>query len=279
MVIKPNKTGRGNRRLKEPFFKMAKGFAQRRGRLILGSAAAAVVIAGAYAGYGYLMAAPWLQIEVITVDGDARLTRDEVIETAGIRKGENILALSTVKAVEGLKTNPWVEEARVWRTGLDAVAIEIKERVPLALVRFERPGFPQRLRIMDAGGVVFTEYSHEYALDLPVVSGGFGGWEGWEEREGAWTVPGVMELIGFLKAREGFSLGDVSEIRADKTFGLSVYTLREGVRLDVGVDGFEEKFKTFEKIVASRGQTLRGVVSIDLNNPGEAVVKFQTNMV
>jgi len=250
----------------------------RRGRMIMVAAGLTVAGAGGYMGYRELMTSPYLAVTEITVDGAARLSKNEVVAESGIEMGSNIFSFSVSEAAEGVKRHPWVARARVARTGLGAVRIEIKEREPAALVRFERPGGADRLRIMDMSGVVFAEYSHEDALDLPVVTGVIEGWEGRDDG-GGWSAPTVMKLIAFLKDRTGFNINDVSEIHADGVFGLTVYTLTDGVRLNVGIGGFEEKFAAFDRIVESRGGTLAGIEAMDLINPGEVVVKFTTNMV
>lgn len=276
MATKSTPIRRFNKKRSEPFFKRAKAFAAARGKVMLVAAALPAAALGGYAGYRQVMTSQYLVITEIAVGGTVRLSKEEIIVESGIKAGENIFSFSASDAVKALKENPWVKEARIGRTGLDAVSIEISERVPLALVRFERPGMPDRLRIMDAQGDVFAEYTHEDALDLPVVTGIT---EGWRERDGVWTAPAVLELIQFLKNRQGFNIEDVSEIHLDKTFGISVYTLNEGVRLDVGNGGFEEKFASFDKIIVSRGGTLRGIEAMNLNDPREVVVKFTTNMV
>ncbi|MBI5885361.1 MAG: FtsQ-type POTRA domain-containing protein [Deltaproteobacteria bacterium] len=278
MAVKPRTIRRVNRRVRPPFLSRARAFMGRRGRMILVAAGVSAAGIGGYMGYCELMTSPYLAVTGITVDGAKRLSEDEIIAESGIEEGCNLFSFSAGDAAEAVKRLAWVVQAQVRRTGLDTVRIEIKEREPVALVRFERPGAPDRLRIMDSAGVVFAEYSHEDALDLPVVTGVIEGWEGRDDG-GEWSAPAVMRLIAFLKQRKGFNINDVSEIHADGVFGLTVYTLNDGVRLNVGTGGFEEKFAAFDRIVASRGGTLSGIEAMDLINPGEVVVKFTTNMV
>ena len=58
--------------------------------------------------------------------------------------------------------------------------------------------------------------------------------------------------------RSGFNITNVSEINIDADHGLS--SLRStGVRLDVGMGSFEEKLASFEKILGTRGGSLRAL--------------------
>ena len=132
------------------------------------------------------------------------------------------------------------------------------------------------LYVMDTSGVIFKKYSAEEGLDLPVVTGlskeslASGG-ENLEER--------LMELISVLTNRSGFNITNVSEINIDADHGLSLFTLDEGVRLDVGMGSFEEKLASFEKILGTRGGVLKGIEAFDLNNYREVIVRFTTDVV
>lgn len=277
MAVKPTPIRRVNKRARPPLLRRAGTFIGRYGKAAMVTAAIPAAIIGVYAGYRELMTTPYLALTEIAVTGAKRLSKEEVIEESGIELGQNILSYSVSDVVDGLKQDPWIAQAWIARTGLDSVRIEIKEREPLALVRFERPGTPDRLRIMDSTGVVFTEYTHEDALDLPVITGVSD--TGWAEHNGGWSAPAVMGIIQFLKERKGFNINDVSEIRVDGVFGLTIYTLKDGVRLSVGTDGFKEQFEAFDRIVASRGGTLNGIEAMNLIKPGEVVVRFTTNMI
>ncbi|MBI5235342.1 MAG: FtsQ-type POTRA domain-containing protein [Deltaproteobacteria bacterium] len=255
--------GRGNKRLSEPLSKRTRRFFSG----AVKTAAIAVVIGAAVYGAWWIRAiataSPYLAISSIKVSGVERITRGEVLSASGIRTGDNMFGFSASEAEARIKDNPWVNEAVVRRTSLGAVSIEISERRPVALIRLDD------LYVMDASGTAFKRYSGSDALDLPVITG----LERAELKEDATGLSAwVVALLSALSQRRGFSIADVSEIHADKVFGLSVYT-DDGVRLDLGVGRFEEKLSAYEKILKSRG-SLRGIEAIDLNNTRGVVVKF-----
>jgi len=258
---------RPNKRLKEPFGKRARrGFKKVLKPLLVIVFIVGSVFSGRWS-YHKLLTAPYLTINAVNVTGVARVRPESAAELAGL-KGRNILSFRAKDVVERLRKNPWIEDADIARSYPAAVNIVVRERRPAALVKMDG------MYVMDAGGVIFKKLSAEDNLDLPVVTGltrasvagGKGGWS-------------LLELLNTLKTRKGFNLAKVSEIHFDPTFGFSVYTLDEGVRLDVGMDAFEEKLVSFEKVLRARGGSLDGIEAMDLNNSHQVVVRFTADVI
>ncbi|MBI5468556.1 MAG: FtsQ-type POTRA domain-containing protein [Deltaproteobacteria bacterium] len=270
MNKKPLKSKRRNRRHREPFLKRA-------GRSLARFMKAAVVLAagsalayGGWRGYKELTTTERLAIETIEIAGAFRVSEDDIHDLAGIEEGDNILSFRESVVAGKIRRNPWIKEVDVSRGLPSTVTIEVTEREPLALVKLDA------MYVMDASGVVFKKYSPGDGLDLPVITGLTA--DGLRETSGE-LEEGLLDLMRTLKGREGFNLSKVSEIHADRVFGLSVYTLDEGVRLDVGLQGFSPKLESFEKILKTRGGSLNGIEAMDLNNYREVVVRFSANVV
>lgn len=270
MYKKPIKTKRINRRLREPFLKRAKRAVLRFSGVIMAALILPALVWGGYEGYTALTTTERLAIETIKITGANRVSEDDIYDLAGIDEGDNILSFKAEAVAENLKKNPWIKEARVSRSLPATVNIEISEREPMALVKLDA------IYVMDSTGVVFKRYSSEDALDLPVITGLT--MDGLKNDGGA-LEEGMLRLVKTLRGRAGFNLADVSEIHADGIFGLSVYTLEEGVRLELGVKDFEAKLGAFERIRNTRGGSLNGIEAMDLNNYREVVVKFTANAV
>jgi len=169
-----------------------------------------------------------------------------------------------------LKANPWLEAVDINRELPGTIEITVRERDAIALVKLDA------LYVMDSNGVIFKKYAAEEGLDLPVVTGLSkeslaSGTENLEAR--------LMELISVLTNRSGFNITNVSEIKIDADYGLSLFTLDEGVRLDMGMGSFEEKLASFEKILGTRDGVLKGIEAFDLNNHREVIVRFTTDVV
>lgn len=266
-LIKKKK--RNRRRQEEPLAPRFKRKALRALKVLVALAILPALGYGGFRLYRVLITTQYLAIKTIKVTGAEMVRAEDAIGLSGITEGQNLFSFKAGDAIEGLKTNPWVKEAEINRNLPGTVVIEITERRPLALVRLDG------LYVMDSSGAVFKKYSVEDRLDLPVVTGLTK--EALEGEGGAGhDSEGLLELIAVLKSREGFNMAKVSEINVDETFGLSIYTLDEGVRLAVGNGGFREKLDSFEKVVAARGGLVRGIEAMDLNNAGSIVVRFTT---
>lgn len=267
-VVKPKKR---NRRLREPFRVRAGRVAKGIGKVLAIVLPLPAIGYGGWWVYGQASASDYFSIKGIAVSGIERVAKEEVVELSGIKEGQNILSFSEDAVITNLKSNPWIESAEVDRSFPDAVEIIVKERSPVVLVKLES------LYLMDSRGVIFKKYSaEEDSLDLPVVTGLSPQNLGQKERD---LEARLLELIAVLTNRNGFNITKVSEISIDPNHGLSLFTLEEGVRLDVGTDRFEEKLASFEKILDTRDGVLRGIEAFDLSNHREVIVRFTTDIV
>ncbi len=268
--IKPKKR---NRRLKEPLKARLKRSLLRITKVTLATLAIPAVSYGGWWAYRQAVTTPYLAIHDIVVKGSRRVSKEEVLKLSGIRLGQNILSFSAKEAADSIRANPWIEDALIDRNLPGSIAIEVRERYPVAIVKLGS------LYVMDINGVVFKRLAREDSLDLPVVTGltmeGIG-------TDSKGLQEGVIEIIRTLTERKGFDITRVSEINVDPVFGLSVYTLEGGVRLTLGMGGtgsFEQKLKAFERILRSRNGVLDGVEAMDLTTPGSVLVRFNTNIV
>jgi cell division protein FtsQ len=222
--------------------------------------------------YEELLTSPYLEIKTIEVEGTVRVTKQKLIELSGIERGQNILSVGLNEAQDMVKNHPFVKEAEIKRRLPETVNMVITEREPAALVMVDE------LYVMDKNGELFKRYSVEDGLDLPVITGmGKRITEGEGEFQSA-IEPGfrtkLLTLIGVLTEGEKFRLEDISEIRVDPTYGFSLYTLDEGVRVEMGKEGFTGKVLKLNKVLQARGGRLTGIESIDLTSERGVVVRF-----
>ncbi len=263
------KRGRNRRRI-DPFVVRAK-------RFLLGSLKVFIVVVAvpalAFSGwklYNLFITTEYLEIKTINVVGARRVGLDEAVALSGIRKGSNLFAFKYSQAIKGLKTHPWVASVELRRFPPHTVSIELKEREPIALVKTDA------MYLMDAAGNIFARHSRADSVDQPVVTV-------LEHGKPVGDSPdmdaGVLELIRILDGRIGFGLRNVSEINVDPEYGLTIYTLVEGVRLELGSGAFEEKLRAFEKVVRARGGSLQGIEAINLKSDHEVVVRLSGDVV
>jgi cell division protein FtsQ len=77
-----------------------------------------------------------LQVKTVEVSGNdgGRVTRQELIDRAGVRPGQSLLRISTGDVVERLSAHPWIAEARAERILPSRIRIEVLERRPAMVV-------------------------------------------------------------------------------------------------------------------------------------------------
>ncbi len=216
-----------------------------------------------------LLTNEYFSIKTINVSSMERVSRDEVLRLSKLSPGHNIFSIDIDKAVERIRRHPWIEDASIKRMFPDTLEIEVRERVPAAFIKLDE------LYVMDINGVVFKRFSMDDRLDLPVVTGLKPGNDGGD----AGLEAGLLDLIELLGRRRGFNIEHVSEIHVDPIYGFTLYTLDEGVRLELGLERLDEKISAFEKVWRFRGGSLAGIESFDLTNERGVVVRFKEGFI
>lgn len=127
---------------------------------------AVVLYAGYRATYAVLHADA-LTISRITVSGNSRLSRGEVVALlAGIR-GANMLTVDLESWRRKLLSSPWVADAAIRRVLPGTVAVAISERQPMGIGRVN-----EDLYLIDDRGGIIDQFGPNYAeLDLPIIDG------------------------------------------------------------------------------------------------------------
>lgn len=228
---------------------------------------AAIIVSSVYGGlkvYKVVLTSPQLEIKSITVAGNQRVSAADVLDVSGLEEGQNIMAIDTSEAAELIEAHPWVKRVAISRTLPDKVNIDISEEAAVVLISLDG------LYVVNAEGSIFKRYSPGDGLDLMVITG----LEDQDIEDPAYRLDGgVLELIELLRGREGVGLKDISEVNVDSKLGYTLYTMNDGVRLDMGSGDMEGKFKALERVVGIRGGALDGISAVDLNNGRGVVVK------
>lgn len=114
-----------------------------------------------------VLSAEALVIERITVSGNARLSRGEVIALLDGLHGQNMLMTSLEAWRQKLKSSPWVADAALRRVLPSTIAVAILERDPIGIGRIG-----DDLYLIDRHGSIIDAFGPNYAeLDLPLIDG------------------------------------------------------------------------------------------------------------
>jgi cell division septal protein FtsQ len=131
------------------------------------SALGVLVALGAWRMVTLITESPALRVATITVHGNERLSRGEVLALLADLRGRNILSIDLEAWRARLLTSPWVETAVIRRVLPGTLDVVVRERVPMGIARLGRD-----LYLVDQHGVVIDQFGPAYAdLDLPVIDG------------------------------------------------------------------------------------------------------------
>jgi cell division protein FtsQ len=107
-----------------------------------------------------------LHITSIVLSGQKRLSRDDILASAGVTDRTSLLFFDVAMARARLKSNPWIAEASVQTLYPDRLEISVTEREAFAL--WQHDG---RVSVVSADGTVLEPYTGERFTNLPFVVG------------------------------------------------------------------------------------------------------------
>ena len=109
---------------------------------------------------------PIFAMRSLRVDGNSHLTDGEVAALAGLSSRTNVVWFSPGDAVRRLLRDPWIRSAHVSRSLPTTIAIDVRERTPVAVVAAGRARF-----LVAADGVVLGAATDADVATLPTVPG------------------------------------------------------------------------------------------------------------
>lgn len=134
-------------------------------RLGIFSALLALLGATAYLSWNWLCQSEMFRISSVTVSGDSRIEKSEILSLAALDFSENLLLMDMESLEIKIESHPWIKKAELGRNFPDKLVIKIMEREPVAFVNSEK------FYLVDTEGVIFKEYEPKEALSLPIISG------------------------------------------------------------------------------------------------------------
>jgi cell division protein FtsQ len=243
-----------------PFFRpktRARPRATRRGRLgrmtlaLQMSGVGVLASAGLWFFYARITTSAFLSIKRIEVHGNSRLSAGEIRGLLGPAVGENILCVDIARLKSRLAASPWVASARVRRSLPDTLAVEIQERLPLALAELDR------LFLMDSAGALIDIYGPRTAgFDLPVVRG-LKGLDEAARAERAARAGALLDDLADLAA-------EVSEVEVEATGDLRVVLRSGGEVLRLADPPYRARLATFLQLRKELAQRCPRAAYFDL---------------
>jgi cell division protein FtsQ len=142
-------------------------FAFSRKRAAIVAVAAALLLLTGYHALQRVMSAEALTVTRITVSGNTRLSRGEVLSLLDGLAGRNMLFVSLDEWRQRVLTSPWVEDAALRRVLPGTVDVVIAERQPMGIGRMAGG-----LYLLDQHAGIIDEFGPNHAeFDLPLIDG------------------------------------------------------------------------------------------------------------
>ena len=129
--------------------------------------ALAAAVYGSYQGALLLLSAEALRITRITVDGNVRMSKGEVVALLDGLRGQSMVTVDLGAWRHKLLASPWVADAAMRRVLPGTIAVSIVEREPMGIARLRGD-----LYLVDQEGTIVDQFGPNYAeLDLPIIDG------------------------------------------------------------------------------------------------------------
>ncbi len=127
-----------------------------------------VSIAAVFA-HDAVVQSPFFTIQKVTVTGDHRIKKQEILTLAGLEKPANFFQVNLSAMEKKITAHPWVAAASVRRSLFFTLAVSIIEEEPLAVVCIENVSDI----LINTQGKPFKEYDpdQDHLLKLPVITG------------------------------------------------------------------------------------------------------------
>jgi cell division protein FtsQ len=216
----------------------------------------------------------YFRADAIEVKGLSRLTKASVLAQAGIRKGDNLLALNLSLVRKRLLVHPWIAGAYVAREIPGTIRIEINEHRALAVLDLGRKF------LIDTRGRIFKEYNPDDPRDLPLVTGMAYLDISLGDDALSPAMAAVVDVLRLSRSRHSaIAYEQIRQVHVDPELGVSLRAWEDRQLIKLGFANFEEKYGRIGKLLPylKHSAQWRGFESIDANNPDRIVVRTGTS--
>ena len=234
----------------------------------------AILLLGAYRVGDLVMATDALTVTRITVSGNTRLSRGEVLSLLDGLSGRNMLFVSLEEWRRKVLASPWVEDAAIRRVLPGTVDVVIAERQPMGIGRIG-----DVLYLLDQHGGVIDEFGPNHAeFDLPLI-------DGLAAAQGAGAAgPAVdearaalaMRLLASLRGRPDLA-GRVSEIDVTDVRDAVVILKGDTAQIRIGEDQFAERLQSYLDLAAALREKVPQIDYVDLRFGERVYVRPQAS--
>lgn len=208
----------------------------------------------------HVRTSPAFAVREIALEGNVRLTREELLAAAGLGLEQNVFDVAPEEAERRLGEHPWVSEAQVRRRLPGSYALEVRERRAVALLVLGD------VFLVAEDGAVFKVAEDGDPVDLPVITG--------VERERftrdrAFRTSVLLEAVALLHDYRGAGLWSrepIGELHVERDDGLSLYLGEDATYVRLGHGPFREKLRRLRTVMDELGERGARAAYVYLDN-------------
>jgi cell division protein FtsQ len=259
--------------------------------------------------YDAVTQSSYFEARTITLQGNQRFSKETILRRAGLKLHDNILSVNLNALRCRLISHPWIAAAEIERELPDVIHIQVKERVPIAIVDLsqparmathERAGVAGRLFYLDEGGEIFKPVDPSDKVKVPVVTGLALSDIDFNDESRSRLFKAAMEVLRLSRVHQKvIPLHTFERIHVDGQTGLTLYALfeprnlpvtpaftgkaderqlasRGAVAIKIGFGDYGSKYSRLGDIVSylKKERGFLNLQSIDLNDSDRVVVRL-----
>jgi cell division protein FtsQ len=211
---------------------------------LIGVGVLATIGGTAWAGYYFVTTSSRFAITNIEVNGNHKLTTDQIRAALPLRGGDNVFETNLDTVVRELRGNPWIASAEAHRVLPHTIVIDVREHEPAAVVQLGG------LYLVDTEGHAFKRVEVDDGDGLPIITG--------LDRTAYVANPAAVaaQIRGALAAlatwRGESERPSIGEVHVDAHGSLTLVTYEQAVSIQLGDLGSElaQRMHTFDAVWA-----------------------------
>lgn len=215
-------------------------------------------------GWSWVKDHPYFLLSTVEVEGNLRTSDADVVGLAEIRPGQSIWDISARSVVFRVESHPWIQKAKMRIEASGRAVIEVRERKPMAIVRFDE------LHYVDRRGHVLGPLNPEDSRDFPMITG----LEAGAERAFApVALPRTAQLLRWCERRG--TIETLSEVHVDRAAGITMFPADVNVAVELGWGRWREKLSRSARVFAAWEGRLDRLAAVDVSLPDTVIVRMR----
>ena len=219
--------------------------------------------------YHLITQSDYFHAKAVHLDGNNRLTKQEVLHQAQISKNANTLAVNLALVRKQLLAHPWIADAGIQRELPDTIHIRIREHKAVAAIKIDRTF------LLNASGQIFKKADTYDGDGLPVIEG---------LRYSDLNPAGQPQSIALKAVTEILRLGQsytsvlpnasIHRIKVDSQIGITLTAFEKPKTIRLGFGDYQDKYQRLHKTLRllKRRQLSNNFQTIDVSQPDRTVL-------